>query len=132
MQTLREAAQRGGRPSADVAGAEGAGGHLHAVAGALGALGMDTLKEFEARSAASADCTRPAVVPLLLVRCCASQLAAELAWSAASCNTCCATMQDQLSSCMGMYVEEVLSGHFQLLLSHVQKAEHARKAQASS
>jgi hypothetical protein len=41
-------------------------------------------------------------------------------------------MQDQLSSCMGMYVEEVLSGHFQLLLSHVQKAEHARKAQASS
>ena len=26
---------------------EGVGGHLHAVAGALGALGMDTLKEFE-------------------------------------------------------------------------------------
>lgn len=48
-QTLREAAQRGGRPGAEVAGAEGAGGHLHAVAGALGALGMDTLKEFEAR-----------------------------------------------------------------------------------
>lgn len=40
-------------------------------------------------------------------------------------------LQDQLSSCMGMYVEEVLSGHFQLLLNHVQKAEHARKAQAS-
>lgn len=41
------------------------------------------------------------------------------------------SLQDQLSSCMGMYVEEVLGGHFQLLLNYVQKAEHARKAQAS-
>lgn len=49
LQTLREAAQRGGRPSADVAVAEGTAGHLHAVAGALGALGMDTLNEFEVR-----------------------------------------------------------------------------------
>lgn len=46
-QTLREAAQRGRRPSADVAVPEGVAGHLHAVAGALGALGMDTLKEFQ-------------------------------------------------------------------------------------
>lgn len=81
--TLREAAQRGGRPSAEVALPEGTAANLHAVAGALGALGMDTLKEFE----------------------------------------------DQLTSCTGMYVEEALSGHFQLLLNYVQKAEHARKAQ---
>lgn len=44
---MREAAQRGGRSSADVAVPEGVAGHLHAVAGALGALGMDTLKEFQ-------------------------------------------------------------------------------------
>lgn len=52
-QTLREAAQRGGRGGAAAAAAEsapaleGGASQLHAVAGALGALGMDTLKEFQ-------------------------------------------------------------------------------------
>ena len=48
VQALREAAQRAGaRGGAEAPVPEGVGGHLHAVAGALGALGMDTLKEFE-------------------------------------------------------------------------------------
>ena len=38
-------------------------------------------------------------------------------------------MQDQLTACTGMYVEEALGGHFPLLLGFVQKADHAAAAQ---
>ncbi len=40
-------------------------------------------------------------------------------------------MQDQLTACTGMYVEEALGGHFQLLLSFVQKADHAAASQVN-
>ncbi len=37
-------------------------------------------------------------------------------------------MQEQLTTCMNLYVEEVLAAHFGPLLNYVRKAEHAAKA----